>query len=115
MPQTSELSKEYDELFERADTLFNKYNPCNNQGNDCTRGLNSACCTSCSKLKIPEGCQIKSLTCRLWICNSLEESLVEYGQHDAFLTELRELQRKASKFYVSRGSKERSLIKARSL
>ena len=112
-------SEIYDDLFERTDRLMKKYNPCNVQNGQCRKG--DPCCTAeshddnlenntCKYLKIPEGCSIKSLTCRLWLCG-IESELAKDPKYKSFLSELQQLRIEADKykFFVFRGTKEQSL------
>ena len=94
-----ELSVEYDRFYEEADALFRKYNPCQFEGNQCARNRKdlasghfragsevekNGCCgtTSCKHLT-PEGCNAKSLGCKLHTCTELTRR-----EHRGFHTKL---------------------------
>ena len=70
----------YDSLYESATELHNSYNLCNIR----TDGGNSGtlvtchycpyfCCEGCRHMG-PQGCRVKSLSCKLWLC---EKALVK--------------------------------------
>lgn len=72
------LSAKYDELYEKADKILKKYNPCKVEGKGacatCLSGRHpdgtgiSFCCGGCQHLG-KNGCTVKALSCKLWICN----------------------------------------------
>lgn len=74
MSNLSKKMKLYDDLYEKADLINEKYNPCNfkfNQGNSgelvTCHGCPYFCCEGC-KHNGQNGCRVKSLSCKLWLC-----------------------------------------------
>lgn len=57
--------KLYNELCDQADVILNKFNPCEVKDGKCKRGY--FCCDGCKYLK-SNGCSIRSLFCKIWIC-----------------------------------------------
>lgn len=112
----AERSFIYDDLFEEADNLFKEYNPCKVKNGKCVRG--EPCCASadekCTHLDLPKGCNIKSLTCKLWLCGIIED-LEEDPTYLHFLRELKSLKRLSHKylFPVFRGTKQQSLERSK--
>ena len=60
----------YDRLCDIADKLLAKHSPCSSCPTKCEYfgGKRSGCCTGCPFLG-PQGCTIKSLACKLWLCS----------------------------------------------
>lgn len=65
----------YSNLCYRADEILSRYNPCKVTDGKCIRG--HFCCNGCVYL-IDNKCSIKSLLCKLWLCEkfSVNESVV---------------------------------------
>ncbi len=76
----------YNYLYEQADFLWKRYNPCNITEGICLamwkHKRSDTCCTAsrftddhvnnkCKDLG-PFGCKIKSLACKLWLCNDID-------------------------------------------
>jgi hypothetical protein len=74
------LSKLYDALYRRASDLFREYDPCKIRhmaGGEVsciahsTRNLKTTCCCGYCKWLGPNGCRVKALYCKVWICSTL--------------------------------------------
>lgn len=80
----------YDDLYNQADKVLKKYNPCKIDGDQCRRcgpytehmqnltgmlcGLSrNPCCNACPHLCKEEGCTVKSLGCKLHICEDMRK------------------------------------------
>lgn len=100
-----QLEELYDSLYERGTALFKEYNPCQIETDSsgkttCIRfrhrirstWVNNFCCGGC-KYVGPKGCRVKSLSCKLWIC----EHIVPIVPNE-FLEELNELKRESHLF-----------------
>ena len=97
MNKTKDLNKLYDYYYNELDKLFKEYNPCNihknkkgeivcrsiTDGNDGWNKINVLCCQHCSsgyddktgkqkKGYWKNGCTIKSLACKGYICYTLK-------------------------------------------
>jgi len=59
------LSKQYDKLYNEGQKILDAYNPCMANKAVCLEG--ERCCTRCRHLGI-NGCKIKCLICKLWLC-----------------------------------------------
>lgn len=77
---TQELSALYDRIYDIADRLFKKYNPCNiHTKNNKTRCMNKlykhnylCCCMWSNECKHSKnGCTIKCLACKLFMCSRI--------------------------------------------
>lgn len=71
------LAKIYEELCKKADGLLQKHNPCrwDAVNKDCARGT-QGCCNGCELLS-ESGCTINSLSCKLWVCPCISDTLPE--------------------------------------
>jgi len=108
----------YNDLYERADALMRRFNPCNVCDGVCERfrrgeGKNF-CCSADTKGCVylgPEGCRVKALRCKIWVCN---ENLIHPSNLRAFSTEMWNILITAEKFklLVVRGSMEDSIAQA---
>lgn len=103
------LSAAYDKLYKEGEEIFRKYDPCrvhlSKLGNTCACHPDdperSFCCRDCCHLT-PNGCSIRSLSCKLWSC---WECRKEGG--DEFVEKLESLRVRASTFHLGiRDSKE---------
>ncbi|BCS54110.1 hypothetical protein [Geobacter sp. SVR] len=60
----------YDQMYDRAKSLLEQHNTC---GWDPNAGLFAAskkgCCIRCRHLNDQTGCRVKSLLCKLWLCD----------------------------------------------
>lgn len=71
-------SEHYDDLYERGSNLLKMHNPCNirQEGEkwvcNNTRGGLEWCCGGCKHLG-PNGCTVKALSCKLWLCNQVAD------------------------------------------
>ena len=101
----------YDQLYDEADKLFKKYNYCDIKDNTCYQarrcGCISFCCKRCEYLS-DNGCTVKSLTCKLWICGG-KKMPSEFWQTRMRLYSVAN----SYKFLIYRGSKEDSLNNAK--
>jgi len=61
------LSMLYDKLYGEADLVLRNYNPCNIKNGRCLRG--HPCCDGCEYLSAGKGCTVKSLVCKLFLCD----------------------------------------------
>lgn len=111
---TKELSALYDRIYNIADRLFKKHNPCNihiTNGiihcNGCTnKRINKRnqkdgcflCCNICKHQSI-NGCTIKCLPCKLFLCNRLLYS----EEHKALMNKLKRLKKIAAKCHIDCG------------
>ena len=61
----------YDRLYEIADFLLKKHNPCKHSNGKCggmeTYMYSGGCCGGCKHLR-EDGCSVKALYCKLWVC-----------------------------------------------
>ena len=71
------ISTLYDDLYEEADFIIKRNNPCQIKDGKCFAG--QPCCTNCAHLK-NNGCTVKSLACKLWLCYKLREHLKTKGK-----------------------------------
>ena len=111
------LSRAYDRLYAEADALFKEYNPCQirrtPEGNSCLGGSHkpsaSFCCNGCRYLR-KNGCGVKSLSCKLWLCHALS---VNNGVPQEFKEKLQDIRKRAyGLLYYPRMSKKASLNRA---
>lgn len=68
----------YDFLYNAAEIVLNKHNPCgfDTETGECRMGATNGCCTGCPHLT-GDGCTVKSLMCKLWLCNEHSEAYDE--------------------------------------
>ena len=105
----------YDEFYARGEEIFAKHNLCDVKDGKCkSYRLNEArgnfCCRNCPHLG-PEGCTVKALYCKLWICSELIDTL-----SDEVLQELGDLFEEAEQLNMLRfrASKEQTFRKGNS-
>jgi len=71
-------SQKYDMLFKKAELFMKENNPCKIENGTCLRGRTTTfanfCCSGCSHLK-EEGCSVKALRCKSWLCPTAEVTL----------------------------------------
>lgn len=131
------LSEKYDELYDKASELLKKFNPCKIENGTCfqyrealkkyeERSLRNPqyfppedikaatkhynfCCGGCKHLG-PNGCMVKALYCRTWLCSSLRSDMLPM-ELKVGLTLIYD---EAQKYHLLlfRGSKEESLRQA---
>jgi hypothetical protein len=75
---------QYDILYEAADKLFKRFNPCKIRDGYCERirnvgcyrgdSIGELCCHGCQYHDVVDGCNTKSLGCKLWICAYLQNT-----------------------------------------
>lgn len=96
------LSSLYDELYEKASLVLAKYDPCRIRDGECLRG--EPCCDdSDGRCKyFSNECTVKSLACRLWLCDEAREAFPECA---IALDELKKIA-KDSRFLDYRASKK---------
>jgi len=80
------LSRLYDDLYEKAMMILLEYDPCRIKDDRCLRG--EPCCDECGHLSKEKGCMVKSLACKLWLCDEAREVFPECA---AALDELEKL------------------------
>ena len=86
-------SKEYDKLYQEASEFLKKHNPCRREGGYCSGypvtystvdgreylelGIRKyvLCCAGCKHHSKKIGCRVKSILCKLWLCNSARGNL----------------------------------------
>lgn len=86
------LSAKYDRLYDKADAVLKEHNPCQIRRDedgivrcaDVRRKMQlkgydymkhqqtQLCCTACPHLG-PNGCTVKALSCKLWLCSTLRD------------------------------------------
>lgn len=103
-----EASLLYDLLYSMADFLIKKYNPCEIIDGTCLdyriNEKENFCCCNCPSLS-GSGCTVKSLYCKLWLCESAIANQPELSEKLGVLWDIAE----SNKLLLFRGSKERSL------
>ncbi|RLC16447.1 MAG: hypothetical protein DRI24_08380 [Deltaproteobacteria bacterium] len=102
MPAKTCLRKKYDELYAKGQTIINEFNPCGKDG--CHFNFKLHCCGGCRHLG-DNGCKVKALYCKLWLCSRAADY-----QKEAVI-QLNKLLKEADKFnllYI-RGSKRTTL------
>lgn len=105
-------SEVYDQLYDLAARILVRMDACSTCpiGTSCKANTRSWCCGGCKHLG-PQGCTVKSLSCKLWLCTK------EHGRQDLELHHnyLRDRLYKLTtiaryyNLYVLRGSKEQAL------
>lgn len=76
----------YDYVYDKLDVLFKKYNPCAVRNDTCISGRNGCinfCCDGCKHLS-ENGCTVKALSCKFFLCSHCIES-------DVFMKECNKL------------------------
>lgn len=63
--KAKKMSLLYDTLYEKASLIIAKYNPCSFKNGEC---FNYGCCYGCKHLS-ENGCTVKALSCKLWLCD----------------------------------------------
>ena len=61
----------HDYVYDKANVLFNEHNPCAVRDGMCISGRNGGndfCCYGCKHLD-ENGCTVKALSCKLWLCS----------------------------------------------
>lgn len=76
------LERVHKALYDAASSVIKATNPCeisNEDGQVTCRGsraglvpANYLCCTHCEHHDVHEGCTVRSLTCRVWLCHHVE-------------------------------------------
>jgi len=61
------LSVLYDRLYEEAGLILARHDPCKIEKGRCFEG--NPCCDDCGYLSKKKGCTVKSLICKLFLCN----------------------------------------------
>lgn len=69
------LSKIYDILYGYAEEIINKYDPCHFSYGKCAVPYVD-CCKRCSHLSAT-GCEVKALSCKLWLCDEIASRFPE--------------------------------------
>jgi hypothetical protein len=59
------ISELYDMIYKVAGEVLRNYNPCGFRDGQCREHIN--CCSGCDHLS-KNGCVVKSLYCKLWLC-----------------------------------------------
>lgn len=101
-------SREYvhDRLYELADKLLKRHNPCAKcwATNCYHEHVTQRCCEGCVYFKKGQGCTVKALYCKLWICGAVTNQ----AQLRRRLQRLRKIAEKYN-LLVARGSREETL------
>lgn len=63
-----ELSQLYDKLYENGVRILRKHDPCGFSNGKCAAPRKN-CCEDCKYLS-KNGCTVKELACKLWLCDS---------------------------------------------
>ena len=96
----------YDILFAVGQQVINHYDPCDWKGDKCRRMRSSSddkgCCEECRHLG-KKGCTVKSLACKLWLC---EKQVDLFKECEAELKVLRLIADYSGVPYEIRKSKE---------
>ncbi|EKE18938.1 MAG: hypothetical protein ACD_9C00190G0002 [uncultured bacterium] len=82
-------SRKYDELYEAAKKILSEYAPCSFTEGICM--AKSSCCEDCRHLSENKGCLVKSLSCKLWLCDPAKRKFPECAKR---LSELVDIARK---------------------
>ena len=73
---TQELSDLYDFLYQEGCDILKESNPCKfNKHGKCEemkKGYTDGCCIGCEHL-FTKGCNVKALSCKLWLCSYSEK------------------------------------------
>lgn len=69
-------NKLYNQLYEEMEGYLEEYNPCQHTEDGCVGHPNrkSRCCSGCKHLG-RNGCKVKSLACKLWVCSDMIKNL----------------------------------------
>lgn len=84
-------SQMYDVLYEVAGKIFKKLNPCDLVNDTCFESRRDnqrcRCCEGCKHFRDKEGCVVKALGCKLWLCmHSSDQHPYIKGYLDALRT-----------------------------
>lgn len=71
------LSILHDVIYDRVDKLFEEHDLCGINNGKCLRGY--FCCSKCEHLS-PDGCTIRSLACKLFICSAVHHAAREHNK-----------------------------------
>lgn len=61
-------------LYDQGNAVLKRYNPCKIENGRCAGGYadtKGLCCDTCKHLG-PEGCTVKSLECKMWLCEKIK-------------------------------------------
>jgi len=98
------LSALYDKLYEDAEIVLARYDPCKIEDGKCLAG--KPCCyergRKCENLSKKDGCAVKSLACKLFLCDKAKKAFPGCA---AALSELSE-EASENRFLAHRASKE---------
>lgn len=114
------LEAEYDRIYDAADTALKKHNPCQIQRDEqgvvsCADTRRMAqekyrtpmlCCGGCQHLG-PNGCTVKSLSCKLWLCTTIRGDYKHEATHPVLVAELEALRRHGITVGVPMGFRDR--------
>ncbi len=84
----------YLRLWREAEALFLRHDPCHFNGSVCAAGLVDGCCM-CDRLRPRQGCPVRSLGCKLHVCQQVEQD------HPEMARQLRSIGKKARHFGFS--------------
>jgi hypothetical protein len=93
--------KLHDRLYDYANKIIKKYDPCKIENGACVR--ENICCNGCKYLT-KDGCSIKCLWCKLWLC----DYLLKKPKCRPLILRLKKIEKIASKkrLLIERGSRE---------
>lgn len=98
-----QLRKLYGLLYHLADRLIQQHNPCRHDENgvckedrDLGDGCKNGCCSGCRHLS-PNGCTVKALSCKIWLCRHVADQNLELSRK---LDMLRRIAYKHELFHV---------------
>jgi hypothetical protein len=107
------ISERYDEVYSKMQDLLTKTNPCRIKKDDqgkvscCGEDNPCLCCSGCKHLS-PDGCAVKSLACKLWLCG---EAMRNALRDPAFVAEYSKLLDEAKEIpHYYRASKEENFL-----
>lgn len=106
-------SRIYDQLYDEASDILARDNPCQADCNSCAdsrarKSTNAFCCHGCKHLG-PQGCTVKALACRVWLCYHTQAT------HPQTYIALKDVKRRAEDagiYMAWRGSKQECLGEA---
>lgn len=100
-------SKMYDLLYETADRVLKELNPCDLINDTCFDSRRTdqkcRCCEGCKHFRDKEGCIVKALGCKLWLCT---RSKSQHPYINGYLDALKVVATKVGILYNYRTSKK---------
>ena len=119
------LESEYDRIYDAANDALKRHNPCQIQRDEagvvsCADTRRSAqnkygtpvekaqslCCGGCQHLS-PQGCTVKSLSCKLWLCTTIRGGFKHEATHPVLVAEIEALRKHGITVGVPMGFRDR--------